>query len=187
MNLELRKDIKNNKAYYYAKLRNGVVYSVINLGEVMKSAPEFLKKVSFNGWEAMMISNDELKTETMIRKDSREEILDELKKKDFSDVSTTINSEAIPSRTFVDKLLGNNKKLNLAEMTVTESGIRIYHFKPKKVGSCDYWFKFHSDGRISCINNDWQQQSKDMYVGLADKEHILEMITTLINIYRIME
>ena len=72
MKLEKRKDVKNNFCYV-ATMDNGVKYSVINIGEMFKSS------LSFTGWEAILLNEkNELNTEIMIRKNTKDELMKEL-------------------------------------------------------------------------------------------------------------
>lgn len=63
------------EGYYYGYF-GGRIYSIVDFGKIMESAPDLIKNNVFVGWEAMEIKNDELMTEPMYRANTRNELID---------------------------------------------------------------------------------------------------------------
>jgi len=145
-NLILRKDVKDNKAYYHLEIGD-LKFSVVNFAKVNGTAPKELKKILFNGWESIRIRNKQLDADTIIRCKSFSDLLVEIKrihKYHLSRVEITTNNQNIIGRFISEK--NKNKIPPLSRVSET------FEITPNGVGGITYTFKIENN-RVTCVSN----------------------------------
>lgn len=173
MKLKLRTDVKNNKAFYNLEVCKGVSYSVVNFGEVMRTAPKELRGVTFEGWEAMRLkSNGGLDTSQQIRASNRADLLAAVEKKHQGDLNV---EEAVKSGSSVSK-----------EVNITEEGT-YYKIKPVAVGSIEHYFMV-KEGRATRYRNNYSKEHEAIpLTSAATIDEVENLLSVLVELRRIMK
>ena len=173
MKLELRKDIKNNKAYFNLKIAEGIEYSVVNFGEVMRTAPKQLRGVTFEGWEAMLCKPDgSLDSEKMYRFNTKNELLDSMNERHKYDMN-------------ISKLLGT--AMSIQQPIKTETKGTYYNIKPERVGSIGHTFLVEN-GRATRYENEYSKEKTALPLNsVATLDEVESLIAVLVELRGIMK
>jgi hypothetical protein len=168
MELKLRKDVKNNKAYYSLKIGDGIEYSVVNFGEVMRTAPKQLRGVTFEGWEAMPLKeNGQLNSEIILRFNSKKELLESIKERHKNDMSI---------------ISAISEALKIKEPIKVESQGTFYNIKPTRVGSIGHTF-YVKEGRATRYESEYSKEKTALPLnacaGLSEVESLISVLIEL--------
>lgn len=171
MELKLRKDVPNNKAYYNLTLTDEIEYSVVDFSEVMRTAPKILKDSVFQGWEAIRIVKGILDTKQMERSSSKKELLSLLETKHKHEMN------------IIKSLLTATK---LTEpLQVNEAGT-YYEINPVRVGSIKHKFLV-KDGRATRVEAFDKANHSLPLNSCAELHEVETLISVLVELREIMK
>lgn len=175
--MTLRKDVKNNHNIYYDLEIGGLRFSVVNMGEQMKTAPKEVRNTVFTGWESLLIQETEDDDYEIIRADSKEELLENIYRSHKYKIDRYHLDSAISESVKRYPRFTKNNSVNV-EKKGTE-----YNIKAKGDGNIVHKF-FVEDHRATCIHDESGNISFNHASTIEEVERLVVVLIELLKIMR---
>lgn len=178
--LVLRKDVKNNHNVYYYLTVGDLKFSVVNLGELMKSAPKEVRDTVFSGWEALLLSdkNEEDADYECIRSKDKKSLIEDVYNAHKYHIDQYNNSNKI--RQSIKQFPRYSNRKNIVD--VEENG-RKYILR---AGEGGIRFEFEiKDNRATCEN--YKENGNIPFNHASTSEEVERLIGVLIQLLRLMK